>query len=93
MPDIFYEGSEPSQDPLWICFMPQFSGVVEEVATSSSPAREGQSISVLESAENALPNLRVGDRVMGVTRTFVNQFTGLNLDQRTPKAIQADIRG
>mmetsp|Transcript_31914 Transcript_31914/g.90643 ORF Transcript_31914/g.90643 Transcript_31914/m.90643 type:complete len:454 (+) Transcript_31914:152-1513(+) len=46
----------------------EFAGVVEEVDGGSAPLREGQSSAVQEAGEAALPALKVGDRVMGVTR-------------------------
>lgn len=46
----------------------QFSGVVEEIAGDGAPDRAGQKDAVTETALAALPGLKVGDRVMGVTR-------------------------
>jgi NADPH:quinone reductase-like Zn-dependent oxidoreductase len=46
----------------------QFSGVVEEIAGDGAPDRAGQRDAVTETALGAVPRLKVGDRVMGVTR-------------------------
>mmetsp|Transcript_5891 Transcript_5891/g.15138 ORF Transcript_5891/g.15138 Transcript_5891/m.15138 type:complete len:434 (+) Transcript_5891:148-1449(+) len=46
----------------------EFSGVVEEIAGDGAPDRAGQKDAVTETALAALPGLKVGDRVMGVTR-------------------------
>jgi len=46
----------------------EFSGVVEEIAGDGAPDRAGQRDAVTETALGAVPRLKVGDRVMGVTR-------------------------
>lgn len=46
----------------------QFSGVVVEIAAPSAEPREGQPLSIQNAAGGAAGALKVGDRVMGVTR-------------------------